>query len=88
MRFAPGLCVCPEHFLYRFQFARFRFSKYVANHHRNLIEGNVTIQERCYGHLVRSIECNRFRTPGLSGFIGQRQTREFFHVRRAELEVP
>ena len=44
--------------------------------------------EKRYGNFIGGVQCNCFPTPGLGCFIRQPQTREFFHVWRAEIEVP
>ena len=65
-----------------------RFRKHFFDYFWNFVKTDSALQKRRHCHFVGGVECNRFRAPCLRRFVGQTQTREFFHVRRAEIEVP
>ncbi len=76
-----------QNLFYRFQLAHFRCRENFANNFRNVVKSNAALQKSRHRHLVGRVECNRFRAPGLRRFVGQAQTREFFHIRRQEFEM-
>jgi len=85
---SPGLTVHFQHLTYRFQTCRFGFRKYRFNNLRDFSETNVSLEKRSYCNLIGGVKCNCLRSTGPCSFIRQPQTREFFHIRGVEFEIP
>src|SRR5438876_11219378 len=84
---SAGVAIRFKHLLYRFQMSRFSCRKHLFDDLRNLIEANAAFEKSGYSHFIGRIERHSLRSSCLRGLIGETKTREFTHVRGAEVEM-
>jgi len=77
-----------QNLTYRFQTPGIRCCDHSLDHPGDIFEADLPGEKGRYGDFVGSVQCNSFPTTSLHRFIRQPQTREFFHVRGNEIQMP
>src|ERR1035441_9228178 len=83
-----GLGIQSEHLLYRFQMSGWRCNHYFFDDPRNLLESDPLLQKRSHRDFVGGVQGDGLCASGRRRFVSQTETREFSHIRGAEIQLP
>src|SRR5580658_1107670 len=82
-----------KHLLYRFQMTQWRCNHDFFDDSGNVLKSDLSGEKGGHSDLVGGVQGDGFGASGATrlinqAFVGQTQTREFTHIRGAEIEMP